>query len=329
MNWTDARKRLMRLAKGRESTEPLRGLGARPGNAFGPGVARPGFRTPRPTRASTRYAAHERLGRSVRAASLCVASGKGGTGKSVISSSIAALLARRGRTLIFDADFGVGNAHIFQDVSPPKTIAQVVEGSDSVRDVVVPCSGQLDLVAAGSGVPRLANLSEHEMHLLSTGIEDLEFDYKYLVVDSAAGVSRQTVSFAGSSDLTLIVTTPDLTAMTDAYAFFKVLMARTGRRPLLVVNRAQSANEADEVSQRILKVCDRFLGITPIPIGFVPDDPNVPRCVNQRSTVVLREPDCPASLALEQVAVEVLEHLGREHPAGMGRQLASAIGYAS
>ena len=271
----------------------------------------------------------EQLGRGVRAASLCVASGKGGTGKSVLSSSISALLARRGRTLIFDADFGVGNAHIFQDVSPPKTVAQVIEGSDTLRDVLVPCSGQLDLLAAGSGVPRLASLNEYEMHLLSAGIEELEFDYKYLVVDSAAGVSSQTVSFAGSCDLTLIVTTPDLTAMTDAYAFFKVLMARTGRPPLLVVNRVQSAQQGHEVSQRILKVCERFLGIQPIAIGSIPEDPLVGECANHRACVVLREPECPASQALESIAVQILEHLGRDHPAGMGRQLANAIGFAS
>lgn len=273
--------------------------------------------------------AREHLGRGVRAASLCVASGKGGTGKSVLSSSISALLARRGRTLIFDADFGVGNAHIFQDVSPPKTVAQVVEGSDTLRDVVVPCSGQLDLLAAGSGIPRLASLSEYELHLLSTGIEELELEYKYLVVDSAAGVSSQTVSFAGSCDLTLIVTTPDLTAMTDAYAFFKVLMVRTGRPPLLVVNRVKSAQEGHEVSQRILKVCDRFLGIRPIAIGSIPEDPLVAESVNHRACVVLREPECPASLALESTVIQVLEHLSRDHPAGMGRQLANAIGYAS
>jgi len=204
----------------------------------------------------------------------------------------------------------------------------VVEGSDSMRDIVVPCSGQLDLIAAGSGVPRLASLSEYEMHLLSTGLEDLEFDYQYLVVDSAAGVSCQTVSFAGSCDLTLIVTTPDLTAMTDAYAFFKVLMARSSRRPLLVVNRVQDEQQGHEVADRMLKVCGRFLGIQPIPIGHVPEDPEVGLCVNQRSCVVLREPEAPASQALERVAVKVLEHMGREHPAGMGRQLSGNIGFA-
>src|SRR5262245_19798340 len=106
MNWTDTRKRLLQMASGR---------GARPdGEASSP---------PTPSPSSSRRAAKETP--VSRAVSLCVASGKGGTGKSIVSASLAALFSPRGRTLLVDADFGVGNAHILQDVSPTVTCVDV------------------------------------------------------------------------------------------------------------------------------------------------------------------------------------------------------------
>lgn len=347
MDWTQTRKKLLQLATGRP--EPVLEEGAAVSGASAAAGAVPatngrqaalsawpatraeppregdgGARTP--TRST---AADERLGRAVRARSLCVASGKGGTGKSVVAAALASLFSSRGRTLVVDADLGVGNAHILQDVSPPRTIVDVVEGRQCVRDVLVPCSGQVDLLAAGSGVPRLANLSSYEMHLVATGLEELEFDYRFLLVDSAAGVSRQTISFARASDLTLIVTTPDLTAMTDAYAFLKVLLGRRPEpRPLLLVNRARDEAEANDVTQRIVGVCDRFLGVRPRPIGWLPDDEAVISSVNRRGSVVVLEPHSEAAYSLRRTAVILLEELSRHHPRGLGHTLLADVGFS-
>src|ERR1700733_6440394 len=106
--------------------------------------------------------------------SVCVASGKGGTGKSVVSASLAALFARSARTLIVDADMGVGNAHILQDVAPEHSFVDLVEGRCSVRDILAPCTSNLDMLAAGSGVSRMASLSSWELHLVAGGIDEIE-----------------------------------------------------------------------------------------------------------------------------------------------------------
>ncbi len=264
---------------------------------------------------------------SVRPSSICVASGKGGTGKSVVSASLATALARRGRTLILDADLGVGNAHILQDVSPRTSFVDVVEGRNSVREVLISCSDNLDLLAAGSGVPRMAELSAFELHLIASGLDELETEYRFLVVDSAAGVSHQTLAFAQACDIVLLVTTPDLTAMTDVYAFLKLLIGRPDE-PLLVVNRARSEEEADEVFHRMARVCERFLGTCPLPVGWIPDDPLVSSCVNRRGSVVLLEPEAPFSRALSGIVEVVLVEARRRSSGGMGQRLLSRIGFS-
>ena len=307
MNWTDTRKRLLQIAAGRAP---------RPEDESSP--------SPTARRASPLEPS------SPRAVSLCVASGKGGTGKSIVSASLAALFAPRGRTLLVDADFGVGNAHILQDVSPRATCVDVVEGRESVRAALVPCGKDVDLLAAGSGVPRMSEMSSYELHLLASGLRDVEDEYRYLLIDSAAGVSHQTLAFARASDATLIVTTPDLTAMTDAYAFLKLLFAgRAGTRALLLVNRAASAEEADEVTRRIARVGERFLGMAPRCIGWLPHDAAVSACVNRRGSVVSLEPGAEVSRSLRRIAAAIAEELGQVEPKGFWNELQREVGYAA
>jgi flagellar biosynthesis protein FlhG len=264
-----------------------------------------------------------------RALSLCIASGKGGTGKSIVSASLATLLAARGRTLLLDGDFAVGNAHILQDVAPTMTCLDVVEGRQTVRASLTECGGELSLLAAGSGVPRLADLSSYEIHLLASGLKELEHELRYVVVDSAAGVSHQTLAFARSADANLIVTTPDLTAMTDAYAFLKLLLAgKPGTRVMLLVNRARDEVEAEEVARRIARVGERFLGSAPRLIGWLPNDPVVSACVNRRGSVVRLEPGSDIARALRRIAASVLEELAAVAPRGLGQELQREVGYA-
>lgn len=258
----------------------------------------------------------------VRAASLCVASGKGGTGKSVVSASLAALFARTGRTLLVDADMGVGNAHILQDVAPDRSFVDVVEGRASVRDIRASCGENLDLLAAGSGVSRMASLSSWEMDLVAAGLEDLEGEYRYVLVDSAAGISNQTVALAAASDLVLVVTTPDVTALTDAYAFFKVLLQRRPDcTPRFVVNRAASFEEGVQVSERLCAVARRFLRHEPRCVGILPDDRAVVRCVNGRAPVVSREPDSPFARALTLAFGRIQGELAQAGTEGLGHAL--------
>lgn len=260
--------------------------------------------------------------RALRAASLCVASGKGGTGKSVVSASLGHALGQVGRTLLVDADLGVGNAHILQDVSPAASFVDLVEGRREIAEVVHPCGDGLDLIAGGCGVSRMSELNACEAHLLAAGLEELERDYRYVLVDSAAGISRQTLSFAVAADVVLLVTTPDLTAMTDVYAFIKVLLARRPTcEPLLVVNRAADEEQAIGVSERIERVARRFLGRVPRTVGWLPDDPAVTASVNRRAPVVVSEPESPWAKSAGNLAAGLLTELDGCAPRGLGRSM--------
>lgn len=265
-----------------------------------------------------------------RARSICVASGKGGTGKSTVSGSLAALLARRGRTLLLDADLGCANAHIIQGAQPDRSFADVMRGDVGVRDIVTACPNGVDLLAGGSGYASLAGLKSFELEIIGRGLERLEPEYEHLVIDSAAGLSRQTVAFAASCDLTLLVTTPDVTAMTDAYAFVKVFVRQCEASgiarpmPALVVNRAADAAEAQEVARRLQDVVAKFLGERIEYLMHLPEDRATFRCAQRRTTVVDGEPESEMARALTSLAGSALLRLDRlESGANGARRLAA------
>jgi len=261
------------------------------------------------------------------AASLCVASGKGGTGKSVVSASLGRCFAEAGKTLILDADMGIGNAHIMHGLSPDRSFVELVRGEIGIREALASCGGDLDLIAAGSGVSRMAGLTPPEMGMIARGLVELELEYQQLIVDSAAGISDQTLHLAAACDEVLVVTTPDLTAMTDAYAFLKVLWrARPDIAPRLVVNRAEDADQARGVAQRMDGVCRKFLGRAPRWTGWIPDDRAVSECVNARSPVVTHRPDSPAGRGLAALADLMLGELQAGRRGGLGRTLSRHIG---
>lgn len=313
MNWAETRKKLFLLTAGKTSRAPEeRPLDAARPEPLPHGEGSGG----EVTLAAGRVPAH----------SICIASGKGGTGKSVVSASLASLLATRGRTLLLDADLGVGNAHILQDTAPSATCVDVVEGRCSVREALHPCGDRLALLGAGSGVPHMTELSSRELHLVASGVAEVEPEFRYLVVDSAAGVSGQTMAFARAADLTLLVTTPDLTAMTDAYAFLKLLVVgRPGTPVFLLVNRASGDAEAEEVAQRIARVGERFLGAAPRLLGWLPNDPVVSACVNRRGSFVQLEPGAECSRALRRLAGDLWTELDGLTPRGLGARLAREI----
>jgi len=304
MNWTETRRKLLKLAAGRSPRSTLpSSVAARAGEVS---ALQP--RAPLPV-------------------SLCIASGKGGTGKSIVSAALAAHFSERAPTLLFDADFGVGNAHILQDVTPEVTCVDVIEGRLTLAEARVACGHGLDLIAAGSGVPRMAELGDLELQTLARGLSAFERDYRTVLVDSAAGVSSQTLAFARACDALLIVTTGDLTAMTDAYAFLKLHFAgRAGARAFLLVNRAANAEEAEEVTRRIARVGERFLGTAPRCVGWLPHDPAVSACVNRRGPVTRLEPGSEVARALRTVATNLEQELLGIQPQGLGAALAREVG---
>lgn len=235
---------------------------------------------------------------------IAVTSGKGGVGKTNVAVNTAICLAACGhRVVLIDADLGLANADVLLDVKANYNLGHVISGTKSIEEVLIEAPGGIKLILGTSGVSRLANLSEFERHNLVQSMLHLESLADLVVLDCAAGISRNVMTFAAAADHVLVVTSPEPTALTDAYATIKVLSReRTAATLNTVVNFAASSNEARCSAARLSEVARRFLRRDVGYAGYVLRDDHVPMAVRHRVPVILKYPRSPASSCLAAVA---------------------------
>jgi flagellar biosynthesis protein FlhG len=247
-----------------------------------------------------------RLVRSDRAGARVVAvvSGKGGVGKTNIAVNVAICLAMQGhRVILVDADLGLANADVLLDVRNPYNLSHVLAGRREIEQVVIDAPGGIGLVTGASGLAHVADLSEFERQQLVGLLDRLEDDADVLLLDCAAGISRNVVAMANAADDVLLVTTPEPPAMTDAYAVTKVMVRQGLQSPIrVVVNMAASRSQASQTQTRLVRVAEQFLQVQLERGGYVLRDEHVPLSVCERVPVVLRYPRCPASACFLAVA---------------------------
>jgi len=127
-----------------------------------------------------------------------------------------------------------------------------------------------------------------------------------ILIDTGAGISPNVLSFTRAADHVLVVTTPEPTAITDAYAVVKVISRDASERRLsLLVNQARSPAEGRVVHERIAKVAKQFLGVSVLDAGYVLADENVQQAVRRRTPFVLGTPNCPAARCIEKLAMRL------------------------
>lgn len=249
-----------------------------------------------------------------RASVIAVTSGKGGVGKSNIAVNLAIQLASAGKQVVLlDADLGLANADVLCNVDLKLNLAHVIARKKELHEVLVAAPGGFSLIGGASGLARMADLTDDDRQRLVDSMADLEHLADVILIDTGAGISPNVLSFTRAADHVLIVTTPEPTAITDAYAVVKVLSRQdvmttpqnADRRVSLLVNQVRSANEAKVVHGRIAQVAKQFLGVSVLDAGYVLADEAVPQAVRRRTPFVLGSPSSPASKCVAQLAMRL------------------------
>jgi len=230
---------------------------------------------------------------------IAIASGKGGTGKTTITANLGIALAKMGqKVLLIDADVAMANLSLLLGMqSSPITLHDVLLGEAQVHDAVY--DGPLGVRFIPSGLS-LDNYKRVDSERLSSIVSQLTDSYDFILLDVAAGIEKNVLSALSASQETILVTMPTSPAIADALKT-KIVAQRLGSKVVgVIINFVM--NETGEIAK------NDIANMLELPIyGSVPYDPEVRKSFMQEkvSPVIVRKPDCPASVEVTKIASRV------------------------
>lgn len=238
---------------------------------------------------------------------IAVTSGKGGVGKTNVVANLAASLTELGkRVVVLDADLGLANIDVLLGLTPRFHLGHVLYGDKKLTDIMVAGPGGFRIIPASSGLQRLAELTLDQRNYLVKSFADLNGDADYLLIDTAAGISTNVLHFLRSVPEVVVVSSPEPTAIVDAYAVIKIVLTEEPAKTIRVlINSVTDEEESRDVFRQINSVVKRFLGREVIYMGHVERDPHVVKAVRSQVLVTHSFPTAPASRCFRQIAQAV------------------------
>jgi flagellar biosynthesis protein FlhG len=240
---------------------------------------------------------------------IAITSGKGGVGKTNVTTNIAITLATQGkRVCIFDADTGLANINILLGLTPDRTLEQFLDDSMPIEDILLAGPRGVQIVPGASGIAEYADLDRYRQQTLLNGLQRLESEFDYLLIDTAAGISDSVIQFVLAAEQAILVVSPDPTSLTDSFALTRVLKRNhyDGRLHVLV-NMAENAESARKIYQRFAQATEKYLHTKASWFGYVSADRAVVSAIRLQHPVVLMQPDSPASRCFETLAARMQE----------------------
>jgi flagellar biosynthesis protein FlhG len=233
-----------------------------------------------------------------------ITSGKGGVGKTAVTANIAVSLAKLGKkVLILDADLGLANIDVVFGLAPKFNLNHFFSGEKDLGSILVEGPNGVKILPAGSGVQNFTRLDSQQKQKLLDGLDLMHNDFDFVLIDTEAGISENVTYFNTAAQEILVVTTPDPTAITDAYALMKLLSTQYHEKRFnLVVNMIQSDEEALDVYRKLTMVSNRYLDISIEFLGSIPADRQMIDAIRKQRVIVDLYPASRITTAFTQLA---------------------------
>jgi len=254
---------------------------------------------------------------------ITVSSGKGGVGKTNIAVNLAIAYAQVGKKVILlDADLGLANVNVILGIIPEFSLFNLIKNNKSMKDIVINTKFGISFIAGGSGFSKIANLDDEERARFISEMNELSFA-DIIIIDTSAGISNNVLGFIAAADEAIIVTTPEPTAITDAYGTIKIITTELIDNKIaikLVVNRVKSVTEAKKVAQRVVSIVGQFLNTKIDYLGYIYDDQVVQDAVLRQKPFLVSNPKSKAAICLKHI-VSRLENVEYQEGSGVGNFL--------
>jgi flagellar biosynthesis protein FlhG len=221
-----------------------------------------------------------------------------------MSVNLALAYARLGKkVVVMDADLGLANVNIMLNVVPKFNLYDMIRKGKSMKEIMVETDYGISIVAGALGISQIANLNDKERQRFIEELSTLSFA-DIIIIDTSAGVSSNVLDFIAAADDAIIITTPEPTAITDAYGIIKIIATEYDNLDMelkLVVNRVKVATDAKKVADRMINIAGQFLNLKVDYLGFIYDDPIVSQAVLRQKPFMVIDPRCKASICVQHI----------------------------
>src|SRR6056297_2279198 len=236
---------------------------------------------------------------------IAISSGKGGVGKTNISINLAMAYAQLGKkVIVMDADLGLANVNVVLGIIPKYNLYHLIRKQKRMSEILMNTDYGIQIVAGASGFSKIANLTDEERENFIDELSTLS-NADIIIIDTSAGVSSNVLAFVAAADDAIIVTTPEPTAITDAYGIIKIVATEVDNLNLglkLIVNRVKSVTEGKKVAERVINIAAQFLNLKIDYLGYVYDDPAVQQAILKQKPFLVLDPKSKASICIQQIA---------------------------
>jgi len=240
---------------------------------------------------------------------IAVASGKGGVGKTNLSVNLAYALSDMDKNvLVMDADIGMANVDIVMGLTSTYSLKHVMEGKCKIEDAIVKTPSGINVLTGISGEEDFIDVSSDEVQRLLAASSHLQENYDIIIIDIGAGAHPDVLNFIMAADETLIVLTPEPTAIMDAYSLLKILSNHNYRSDLgLVVNMVENNNEGEEVIERMKGVIKEYLDINLKLTSNIPYDKKVVKSVKKQQSIFNLYPNSSVVKSYKNTAARIID----------------------
>ncbi|WP_026570347.1 MULTISPECIES: MinD/ParA family protein [Sediminibacillus] len=238
------------------------------------------------------------------AKTIAIVSGKGGVGKSNFALNFCLSLSKKQKSvLLFDLDIGMGNIDVLLGKTSKLSIVDMFEGRLPIDDVIERISDSFAYISAGSGLMNIFSMNDDQFDYFISQYEMLTGLFDFIVFDMGAGITEGSANFLMAADEAIVVTTPEPTSLTDAYAMIKHITREDPVLPLfLLINRIPNQRVGKQTAARLQRVAGQFLGKELAVLGMLPEDKAVVQAVISQTPFVEKSPKTAAAKAVREMA---------------------------
>ena len=241
---------------------------------------------------------------------VAVISGKGGVGKTLVATNLAAVVAENGKkVLLLDTDVGFTNADILLGVYPKHSIKDFVNHKCDVQELITPTSYGVDLISLGGDVSDLLAMNEFVIKDFATSFLKLLENYDIVFMDMPPGFSNSYMPFIALVDKFIVLTTPEPTSVVNTYTMVKLLSIKgiKGEDIHIVANMVLNIKEATSLMERFSEVVEKFIGNKVSSVTMIKEHPLVVKSIRDRQLFALRYRSIQPSFSIMRIASYLLK----------------------